>query len=226
MSVVIIRLIIIYLFTVITMRLLGKRQIGQLEMSELVTAFFLSELAVYPITDNNIPITFGIIPALALIAIEVIISFLTVKIPFFKKLFDSFPSILISKGKIVQGELIKNRITLEELLSQLRLNGTPDLNEVYYAILEPNGQISITAKTEYRGLSPVDIEQCPTERGIVHAIIKDGKIIPKELTFINRDEAWLTKKLSDNEISSVKDVFLMTVDDSYCTNIILKERSV
>jgi len=204
MVTVFLRLIFIYLFTILAIRLMGKRQVGELQMSELVCAFFLSELASYPVTDASIPVTYGILPALALIALEVILSFLTTKIPFLKRLLDSGPSVLIRKGEIDQTELLNNRMTAEELLSQLRLKGTGDLNAVDYALLEPNGQLSVLEKPE---------EKRPRAGGFQHLLIADGEIKRKGLSRAGLDRAAL-KALCAAHGYAQKDLFLLCIDDA------------
>ena len=113
MSVLVLRLLIVYLVAVFSMQLMGKRQIGQLELSELVSAIFISELATYPITNSDIPLAYGILPVVTLLALEVLLSYFSVKLPFVKKLFDAKPAFLVKRGKLMQDELLKSRITLD-----------------------------------------------------------------------------------------------------------------
>lgn len=209
MSTVFVRLLIIYFVTILSIRLMGKRQIGELQMSELVTTFFLSELASYPITNQNIPLTYGIIPVVTLICIEVILSFLSTKVPFFKRLLDFSPSVLVARGKLDQAELSRSRLTIDELLSELRLKDVSGLDEVDYAFLEASGEISIIKK----GLG-----------GMTHLLIADGVKNRRGIA-----GAGITaKQLNDilrRENLSEKEVFLLCLSDSGTITCIRKEKS-
>lgn len=217
------RLLIIYFVTVLSMRLMGKRQIGEMQMSELVTAFFLSELATYAISDSRIPLFYALIPILCLISIEVIISYMTLKIPLFKKLFDSRPNVLIDKGKILEKELSRNRVTLDELLSMLRLKDYADLSEVYYAILEPNGQLSVIPKSSAEPLKKGDAGKSENEKGYSLAVIDDGKINRNALDRLQKDEKWLRRELKKRKIESAESVFLFSYDEAGKAIFVKKE---
>ena len=219
MLTILMRLIIIYTILIGTMRVMGKRQIGELQVSELVTTILLSELAAQPIADPQIPLIFAIIPIGALISIEVVISFAVTKIPFLKPIFDGKPSILISKGKLNTAEILRVRISLEELLSQLRIAGVADIGEVNYAILEQNGQLSVITKKHASPPSADDLQVKVSESGIAHALIVDSEVSDFNLKQIGRSRGWLEKRLSHYKIK-LSDVMLFTVDDSGKENLI------
>lgn len=219
MLTILMRLIIIYTILIGTMRVMGKRQIGELQVSELVTTILLSELAAQPIADPQIPLIFAIIPIGALISIEVVISFAVTKIPFLKPIFDGKPSILISKGKLNTAEILRVRISLEELLSQLRIAGVADIGEVDYAILEQNGQLSVITKKHASPPSADDLKVKVSESGIAHALIVDSEVSDFNLKQIGRSRGWLEKRLSHYKIK-LSDVMLFTVDDSGKENLI------
>lgn len=219
MLTILMRLIIIYTILIGTMRVMGKRQIGELQVSELVTTILLSELAAQPIADPQIPLIFAIIPIGALISIEVVISFAVTKIPFLKPIFDGKPSILISKGKLNTAEILRVRISLEELLSQLRIAGVADIGEVNYAILEQNGQLSVITKKHASPPSADDLKVKVSESGIAHALIVDSEVSDFNLKQIGRSRGWLEKRLSHYKIK-LADVMLFTVDDSGKENLI------
>lgn len=219
MLTILMRLIIIYTILIGTMRVMGKRQIGELQVSELVTTILLSELAAQPIADPQIPLIFAIIPIGALISIEVVISFAVTKIPFLKPIFDGKPSILISKGKLNTAEILRVRISLEELLSQLRIAGVADIGEVNYAILEQNGQLSVITKKHASPPSADDLQVKVSESGIAHALIVDSEVSDFNLKQIGRSRGWLEKRLSHYKIK-LADVMLFTVDDSGKENLI------
>lgn len=213
MLTIFIRIILVYALLVGTMRIMGKRQIGELQLSELVTTILLSELASQPITDSQIPFAFALIPIAVLLSIEVILSFAVTKLHFLKPIFDGKPSILISHGKIDKKEIAKVRISLEELLSSLRIEGISDISDVDYAILEQNGQLSVIPKRSASPPSSEDLKIKVNESGIAHAIIVDGIISDFDLNLINKDREWLKKRLADKK-TSVDRVYLFTVNDN------------
>lgn len=213
------RTIITYILLVGAMRLMGKRQLGELELSELVITMLLSELASIPIADNTIPLTFSIIPIIILITLEVIISFLSIKSRNLKKIIGGSPSIIIDKGRLCKKEMEKVRFGLDELMSQLRLKDISDISDVQYAILEENGQISVIPKEYARTATLSDLKISKPEKGIVHTIVADGQISDFNLRLIGRDRKWLFAKLK-KEKCTLSDVFLLSVDDAGKINII------
>ncbi len=181
-------------------------------MSELVTAFFLSELATYSISERDYPLLYCVIPILILICFQVVISFLTVKIPIFKKAFDFAPSVLICEGKVIGKELAKNRLTLDELFSLLRLNGFYRLSTVRFAILEPNGQLSVVPFGKDETVTCSDLGLDGNTGGYTVAVVDDGKINQKALQAIGKDEKWLKKQLKSAGIKDEKTLLLMASD--------------
>ena len=218
------RTTIIYFILLITMRILGKRQLGELEISELITTILLSEIASMPISNQNIPISYAIIPLITIVTFEVVFSFLLSKFSFLKNVLSSPPSTLIYKGSIQQGELIKNRISPEELLSELRLKSISDPSQVEYAILEQNGMLSVFPKAEYQQttLKHLGIEE--NEQGIVHIIISQGTWNDHNLKILNKEKKEFEKHLRKKGISK-NQVFLLTIDDAGKKNIIIKEEN-
>ncbi len=222
MLTIFIRTIIIYALLVATMRIMGKRQLGELELSDLVTTFLLSEIASTPITNTEIPIMKAIIPIATLASLEILFSFIMLKIPTLKKILTSRPSTVISRGKIDKREMSKLRISLDELISQIRQSGIYDLCEVDYAILEENGKMSIIPKKRNR---PPDADALGIEcddSGVMHILISDGQINSRNLKFIGRNEAWLNKIISAHKLKA-KEIFCMTCDDSF--NIFIQTQS-
>lgn len=213
MFTLLLRLIFVYFLTLLSTRFMGKRQIGELQLSELVSAFFLSELATYFITDLNVPLSYAVIPIASIIVMEVAVSYLSIKSVLLKKLFDDPPSFLIKKGKLIEKELNRNRITLGELMSQIRQCGVSDISMVNYAILESNGKISIIPKAPFQSLTPEDAGIQTEETGISHALIVDGKIDTDALKSLGRDRAWLNKQLEKHGVTDPAQVFFMTAND-------------
>ncbi|MBQ9162204.1 MAG: DUF421 domain-containing protein [Clostridia bacterium] len=194
------RTLIIYAFLLITMRFMGKRQLGELEISELVITFLLSEIASLPITNTELPLLHAIIPITTLMALEVILSAGVLKLPKLKSAVSIRPALIIYDGKLLQSELRGARISNEEFLSQLRQKDIFDILDVEYAVLEPNGQISVISK-----------DNPESKDTLMHIIISDGVINHKNLSLIEKSTAWLEGVLKKSK-RAAKDVFLMTAD--------------
>ena len=223
MATVLIRTLIIYCLLIGAIRLSGKRQVGELQISELVITFMISDLASAPIQDITIPLSYSIIPIVFLIAFEVIISFLVTKSKWLKKIFEGSPSFLIKKGVIDQKELEKSRISITELMGELRLKDVSSIDDVDYAIIEQNGKISVFLKPDKQPLTAYDIGITKQDSGIAHAIIVDGDINSSNLQASKKTEAWLNKYLENHRLS-LKCIFLMTIDDNEKISITMKEQ--
>lgn len=222
MATVFVRTIIIYLLFITTIRLMGKRQVGELQISELIITFMLSELAVNPIQDISIPITYAVIPLLLLLTVEVILSFWVTKSKIVKKLFFGNPSIIIKNGILNQKELSKLRIGINELLSELRLKGFADISDIEYAIIEQNGKLSVFPKIEKQPVTLEDLEIKKKESGISLPLVIDGSIDLSNLQNLNRSEKWLNSYLARHKLQ-IKDIFLLSCDNSGKISIVMKE---
>lgn len=222
MATVYLRTLFIYVFLVITMRLMGKRQLGNLQLSELIITFMLSELAVNPISNRETPILYALIPILLLLSIEVIVSFASTRCNTLKRLLNGSPAILVEKGKLSRKVLSDNRMEIDELLSELRLKGFGSLDEVDYAILEENGNLSVFPTPEYAPATCGDLRLSIPRKGVAHPLIIDGKIIKKELSGCKKDTAWLDKQLRDRD-AALSEVFLLTLDDAGGIVCLLRE---
>jgi uncharacterized membrane protein YcaP (DUF421 family) len=207
------------------MRFLGKRQIGEMQISELVTTFLLSDIAAQPLTNTSIPIVYAILPVITLVCLEVFFSFLPTKIGFLKKMLDSPPSIIIKHGKIDRREMVRMRMSLEDLLCELHLAGYTSPTEIDYAILESNGKLAFfpiyaekpRAKGDFSSGKPLP------EQSLAHPLIIDGKIMKYAMKNAQKSEEWLFSKLKKSNIKEIGEVFLMTVDDTDKTEIITKK---
>lgn len=218
------RTIIIYITLVITMRILGKRQLGELEVSELITTILLSEIATMPIANQDIPISYAIIPLITIVMFEVTISFISSRSPALKNLLSSPPSTLIYDGKINQCELKKNRISSEELLSELRINNITNISHVQYAILEQNGMLSIIPKIQFQQPTLKQLNLQEKEEGIVHMIISQGTWNEYNLKLLSKSKVEFEKYLKKKNVN-INDIFLMTVDDNNNIDLIVKEKT-
>lgn len=222
MITIFIRTIIIYFLLLGTMRILGKRQLGELEVSELITTILLSEIASMPIANQDIPISYAIIPLITIMTFEVTSSYLISKYSRLKNILSTPPSTLILRGKIQQKELSKNRISPEELISELRLKNISDPSQVEYAILEQNGLLSVFPKIEYQQPTLTQLNIRDNESGIVHIIISQGAWNEYNLKTLNKRKDEFEKYMRKKGISMDK-VFLLTIDDNNQKTLIIKE---
>lgn len=208
-----IRTFIIYIFLTITLRLMGKRQIGELEISELVSTLLLSELASAVIGNPSIPLTFALVSTLLIVALEFLISDIKNRAPFLKRIFDGTPSILVSRGVLNQKELRKMHISVEELMSAFRLKGVGNPSDVYYAVLEQNGQLSVILRQASAPPTVEDLSLKIPERGISHALVVDGQINPSALALCKKNEKWLFDECKKRG-KEIGEVFLFSLDDA------------
>ena len=192
---------------------MGKRQLGELDVGELVITILLSEIATTPITNPERKLIDAVVPIATLVLLEVLTSALILRIPFFKSAFSSKPAVIIARGVIDYKTMKKVRISLEELVSQIRQNGIYDISEVDYAILEENGKMSVIPKNANRQPDKNDIGIKCEDNGVMHIIISDSQINAHGLKIINKDKKWVEGQLERHRLN-IKDVFCMTVDDS------------
>jgi len=212
------RAIILYLIVLIVMRLMGKREIGQLQPFELAISIMIADLASIPMTEIGIPISNGIIPILGLLVMHLIISIINIKSLRAREILCGKPSILIYRGKIDEKALKKERFTINELEERLRGNNIVNLGDVEYAILETNGEISIILKPNKRTTTPEDFNIEPEYEGIPYDLVVDGKIMYENLNKIGRDKNWLIKEIKKFK-TVPEDVFIATIDGKgnfYC----------
>lgn len=213
MLTILIRTVLIYFLLLLIMRIMGKRQLGELELSELIITLLLSEIATAPITSPEIPLSYAIIPILVLTFLEIGTSFIMMKSPLVKKILSSSPLVIISKGKISIKAMKRARISLDELLCQIRQSGIYDLCEVDYAILEENGKMSIIPKSIYRQPDFCDLNMHTKDSGIMHILVCDRQANSHTLSIIGKDKEWLSRKLKSIGVN-IRDIFCMTIDDA------------
>ena len=225
MLTILLRTVIIYIILISTMRIMGKRQIGELEVSDLVTTLLLSEIATLPIENQEIPVMYAVIPIITLLTIEVISSVISFKSPKIRGFLNAKPSILISQGKINQRELQNSRIAIDELISEIRLNGISDIKEVQYAILESSGKLTVIPKIEFSQPKMQDLKIKAEETGLAHIIISNGTVNDYNLNYLGKSRTWLDSVLKKHN-TVANDVFLMTANDKSETNIVKKEKAI
>lgn len=214
MILVIIRTLILYAATVLLLRIMGKRQVGQLQPYELVVIIMISELAAIPMQNTGIPIFNGIVPIIILVAAEIILSYASLKSERARELISSKPSILIENSKILESELKRVRYNINDLLEQLRLKNVPDINDVEFAILETSGQLSVILKSDKRPVQPQDLGIAPPPPKIPITLVIDGQIAEENLPKAGIDKEWLNKQFRDSGIQSVRQVLFAAIDSN------------
>lgn len=212
MLVGIVRTIILYLIIVLVLRLMGKRQIGQLQPFELVIILMISELAAIPSQDTGIPLVAGLLPVLVLLLLGVTISQISLKSEKARALICGTPTVLIDKGYILEDELRKLRYNLSDLLEQLRVKNVPDIADVEYAILETNGQLSVIPKAMRRPVNSEDLKLQTAPEALPYTLIMDGVLQNKSFPKANVTMPWLEKELHKANIDNYKKVLIASVD--------------
>lgn len=201
----VLRISVMYLSSVVIMRAAGKKEVSQLELSELVTSFMVSEIACMPITDPEVPIYKAIVYSATVIAVNLILSKLSIRIPIIKHMVAGKPQFLVVKGKINKNEMYKAQVTLSELISAMRREGVCSIDKINYAVLESDGNISIIADEK---------EDDEGESGLQHMLVIDGRINKSELEMFGYNEKWLLKRIRAHGKNSPKEVFFFGVDDA------------
>lgn len=206
-----IRVIILYIVVLIVMRLMGKREIGQLQPFELVVAIMIADLASIPMSDIGIPITNGIVPILALLIMHIIISIINMKSIKIRKILCGKPRILICRGKIDEKALKKERFNLDELQERLRAANIINIGDVEYAILETSGQITVIQKPDKRNVIPKDFNIEPEYEGLPYDLVVDGKVMYHNLKILGKDYNWLKKEVAKFKIKP-EEALIVTID--------------
>jgi uncharacterized membrane protein YcaP (DUF421 family) len=191
------------------MRIMGKRRIGELEADELVSTFLISELGAMPISDSSIPLINAIVPIVFICALEVLLSALKTRWHAAKHVLEGEPTYIIYKGRILEQALGSSRISLNEVLAEMRSQGIGNIGDVEYGVLEANGKLSLIEKSE--------------DKKMGHAIVIDGEIRQGELVAIGHDELWL-QEILDARAVGLKEILLLSVTDSDEVQIIKKEK--
>jgi uncharacterized membrane protein YcaP (DUF421 family) len=212
MLIVFVRALILYSLVVIVMRIMGKRQIGQLQPFELVVAIMISELAAVPMQDTAIPLINGIIPILTLLIAQMLLSFISMLSVRARGVICGKPSILIENGKINEGNLRKDMYTLNDLLEQLRNSNIHNITDVEFAILETNGQLSVIPKSQKRPVNAEDLNIPTKYEGLPLDLIIDGRIMIKNLEKADLDVHWLKNELNNLGISNLNKVLFASLD--------------
>ena len=208
------RTVILYILIIAGVRLMGKRQVGELEPSELVLSLLIADLAAVPMQDFGIPLLTGVIPILTLLSLTMVLSVLTMRSVAFRALLCGRPSVVIRDGAPDQREMRRNRFTVDELLEELRIQGYTDLSQIKYAILETNGQLSVLPYANQRPPTLAQLSMGTQEAGLPLVLISDGRLLERNLRELGRDRLWLEEELARRQCAAAADVFLMTADEA------------
>lgn len=207
MLIVFLRALILYIVVVIVVRMMGKRQIAQMQPFELVITILIAELAAIPMENSSIPLIYGIIPIITLLSAQVIVSFLSIKSEGFRELICGKPSLIIDKGQIVQEEIKRLRINMNDLLEQLRGKDYPNLSDIEYAILETNGVLSIVPKANKKVVTLEDLDVKSELEELPVTLVVDGEIMRHNLKKAGYNEDWLKHELKKSDINKIEEVF-------------------
>ena len=214
MIIVLLRTVILYSVLLFVIRVMGKSELSKMSPFQLVILFMLAELAAIPIATTTVPMINGLVAIFCLLALQVLISYLSLKSEKFKNFVSGKPTILIENGKINNEELKKLRITLNDLLKQLRLGNAPSISDVDYAVMEANGDMSIIVKPDKRPLTPSDMNMFKHQENIPLVAISDGVLYESALEKLNISENELKSDLLTCGQTDYKDVYLAIYDEN------------
>lgn len=218
----VVRTVLMYGAILAAVRVMGKRQISQLQTSELVVTLLISELAMLPIQEGNLPLWAGVLPMAVLVLCELLVSFGMLKSSRFRKLVCGSPTVVIQRGEILQNEMRRLRITTEDLMEQLRQNGVFYLEDVAWAIIETNGMMNVIRRPEEDPVTPRQLQLKPEPPVLETSVISDGEVSLHSLNLVGKDRDWLDRRLKEQGVA-VKDIFLMTARSDGKWRIIKKQ---
>ena len=207
------RTLILYLVLILVIRLMGKRQIGQMEPAEFVVTMLVANLASIPMQDGGIPLFSGLVPILTVLGVELVLSWCTLRSTSFRQLLCGKPVILIDNGRILQNQLRQTRVTLDELMGHLRAKDVLDVRQVQFAILETDGTISVFPYPQERPASARDAGQKVAPQKLPVTLIEDGVLLRRNLALSGRDEAWVRRTLGERDAAQ-ESTFLLAVSGS------------
>ncbi len=225
MITIIVRTVLLYVFVIIGVRLMGKRQIGDMQPNELVITLLISEIAAIPLQDTSQPIINGIVAIFILVILEIVMSVFAMKCMTVRKLMNGKSVVIIKNGVIDQTAMKKVRLTVLDLIELLRGQDIFDISDVAFAVLEVNGDLSVLLKTDKQPATVGDMNVKKNDEALHLPVISDGKIIPESLEALEINHNKLNKILKSNKVS-VQDVFLMTLDRYENINLVKKRNNI
>ena len=218
-----IRTVILYLILILVIRLMGKRQIGEMEPAEFVVTMLVANLAAIPMQDAGIPLLTGLIPILTVLGVELVLSWLMLCSGPLRRLFCGKPVLLIDDGRLLQGNLRLTRVTLDELFGKLREKDILDITQVQYAILETDGNLSVFPYAQFAPASAKDAGVRVKENTLPIVVAEDGRLFPENLQKAGKDIPWVEQTLATHE-AVLEDTLLLIVDGSGKAVFVRKER--
>lgn len=221
MIITIIRTVILYMLAVIAVRIMGKRQVGELQPMEFIVTILLSEIVAIPMQNNNIPLLNSVISVLVLTSLAIILSFTSLKSMRLRNILEGKPQVVITNGRPDNEQLKKLRLTLDDVLGALRQKNIFSISEVKYAILETNGSLSVMLNSENKGVTPKDLKLKVKEAELECPVIIDGKESDLFFNQCSMDNKKLNKLLQDKGLN-IETVYLLTIDK--LGNMVLIER--
>jgi len=201
MLTILIRTLIVYVTLICIMRLMGKRQIGELEVTDLVTTLLISEIASLPITNQEIPISYALIPMVTLLILEVFSSIVLIRLPRLRLLVSASPTVIIHDGQLRQSALRELRISIDELIGEIRQQGYAELSQIDTAILEKNGKLTILPKSAHQPPTAEDLGLTVQEESLMHIVWQSGMFSKEGLSIIGKDRAWVDQALKKRKLT-------------------------
>jgi len=208
-----IRVVILYILILIIMRLMGKREIGQMQPFEFIIAVLIADLASIPIADIGVPLFNGIIPIITLLLLQLTISMLNLKSVWCRRIICGKPRVLVYKGRIEETALREEKFTINELQERLREKDVFNLGDVEYVILETSGQVTVIQKPEKRNSKPEDFNILPSIENIPYDLVVDGRIMDENLEKVGKDYEWLKKEVQKFKIKPEEALIVTYTED-------------
>ena len=221
MAVPMLRTLLLYIAVIVAIRLMGKRQIGDLDPSELVVTILVSDLAAVPMQDLGIPMVSGLVPIATLIVLEILLSFLALKSRPFRRLLNGQPAIIIRSGKLDIQKLRQMRLTTDEVIETLRKQNVASVADVKYGVIEPDGTLTVIPRQAKQPVTADMLGLSPRDAGLPLVVVSDGKLVNRSLQLLHLDPRDIENRLNNQSIA-LSDVFLMTLDD--CGNTFLQRK--
>ncbi|HOB34444.1 MAG TPA: DUF421 domain-containing protein [Bacillota bacterium] len=210
--IIVYRTVVLYFLVLVLMRIMGKREVGQLSLFDLVVAIMIAELAAIPMEDTSIELHHGVVPIVVLVFLEVALSFLTLKSQRARRIIEGTPSIIIEKGRVLENEMRRLRYNMDDMMAQMREQGVYNIGDVEYAILETNGKLSLVLKAAKRPVTPEDLGLDPGYEGLPIPLVSDGKLLGENLALAQKTEAWLKQALASSHQCTIADCLYCALD--------------
>ena len=221
MAVPLLRTLLLYAAVIAAVRLMGKRQLGELDPSELAVTLLVSDLAAVPMQDPGIPMLSGLVPIAALISLEILLSFAALKSRLFRRLLNGQPAIIIRSGRLDVKKLRQLRLTTDEVVETLRKQNVASVADVKYGVIEPDGTLTVVPVRAQQPVTASMLGLTPKDAGLPLVVVSDGKLVPRSLRLLQLDPRDVENRLH-NQSLALSDVFLMTLDD--CGNSFIQRR--